>query len=164
MLQMEELGAIPRTLADDIMLLAKDSRVLHVIQVAFETTMDHLHDLGGRLAPSKSRVFATSLPLFHHTARGLQLTSGAPYNSRFNWLQTSEIWAPRYDLLLLSQPHYLRSDLHKPLLLSIALLNCLLGAWSKARLPWRVHTQEVSTAVRLARWTNMPCGSTPRPC
>ena len=36
MLQMEELGAIPRTLAEDIMLLAKGSRALHIIKAAFE--------------------------------------------------------------------------------------------------------------------------------
>ena len=41
------------------MLLARGTRALHILQVAFEATMIHIADIGGRLAPKKSRLFAT---------------------------------------------------------------------------------------------------------
>ena len=56
---MSDFHANARTLADDIMFLAKGSRVLHIIQVAFEATLIHIADIGGKLAPAKSCVFAT---------------------------------------------------------------------------------------------------------
>ena len=58
-LQMISMGAIPRTLADDLLLMAKGSRALHLFSRAFDATMVHLQDLGGRIAPSKSKIFAT---------------------------------------------------------------------------------------------------------
>eukprot|EP00973_Karenia_brevis_P035617 4913050-Karenia_brevis.AAC.1 len=56
---MDAVHAMPRTLADDIMLLARGARALHIFKHAFELTMTHLLDLGGKLAPHKSRVFST---------------------------------------------------------------------------------------------------------
>ena len=53
------IGAIPRTLAADWSLMAKGSRALLVFPHAFNATMEHLQDLGGRIAPSESKLFAT---------------------------------------------------------------------------------------------------------
>ena len=53
MLQAQELGAIARTLADDLLLMVAGTRVLHVFSNAFHLTMVHLHDLGGRITPTK---------------------------------------------------------------------------------------------------------------
>ena len=58
-LQMIALGAIPRTLADDLLLMAKGSRALHLFSFAFNATIEHLQDMGGRIAPKKSKLFAT---------------------------------------------------------------------------------------------------------
>eukprot|EP00973_Karenia_brevis_P061621 8569134-Karenia_brevis.AAC.1 len=58
-LQMQRLGAIPRTLADDLLLLTKGRRALHLFAHAFSATMEHLQDIGGRIAPTKSKIFAT---------------------------------------------------------------------------------------------------------
>ena len=55
MQQVHTLGVMPRTLADDIMLLVTGSRALHVFSQAFHLTLEQLHDLGGKIAPSKSR-------------------------------------------------------------------------------------------------------------
>eukprot|EP00973_Karenia_brevis_P046607 6464227-Karenia_brevis.AAC.1 len=41
------------------MLLARGSRALHIFRHTFELTMEHLTDLGGKLAPQKSKVFAS---------------------------------------------------------------------------------------------------------
>ena len=60
MLQITQFHAMARTLADEIMIIARGSRALHIIQAAFEATMEHIADIGGRLAPSKSCLFATT--------------------------------------------------------------------------------------------------------
>eukprot|EP00973_Karenia_brevis_P085309 11839286-Karenia_brevis.AAC.1 len=57
---MLSLGANPRTLADDLLLTSCGNRALHVFQAGFEATIRHLMDLGGRLAPSKSKLFAST--------------------------------------------------------------------------------------------------------
>ena len=59
MLQVQELGAVAHTLADELLLMVTGTRVLHVIQNALHLTMIHLHDLGGRIAPNKSKTFAS---------------------------------------------------------------------------------------------------------
>eukprot|EP00973_Karenia_brevis_P046091 6384710-Karenia_brevis.AAC.1 len=59
MQQMTSIGAIARTLADDLLLLAKGARAGHLFVRAFHLTMVHLNDLGGRIAPNKSKIFAT---------------------------------------------------------------------------------------------------------
>eukprot|EP00973_Karenia_brevis_P028654 3952066-Karenia_brevis.AAC.1 len=53
----------PRTLADDFLLTTKlDTSPQHALS-RFSTnlcrTMEHIQDIGGRIAPSKSKVFAT---------------------------------------------------------------------------------------------------------
>ena len=50
--------AVARTLADDLLLMVTGTRVLHVFSNAFHLTMVHLHDLGGRIAPNRSKIFA----------------------------------------------------------------------------------------------------------
>ena len=57
--QMLELGATPRTLADDLMLMAYGSRALHIFKHAFTLTLQHLVDLGGKLSAHKSKLFST---------------------------------------------------------------------------------------------------------
>ena len=53
------MGAIARTLADDLLVIVTGHRVLHLFSHIFHLTMVHLHDLGGRIAPKKSKIFAT---------------------------------------------------------------------------------------------------------
>ena len=57
--QMLEVGASPRTLADDLMLMAHGSRALHIFKHAFTLTLQHLVDLGGKLSAHKSKLFST---------------------------------------------------------------------------------------------------------
>eukprot|EP00973_Karenia_brevis_P093384 12417085-Karenia_brevis.AAC.1 len=58
-IQMYSIGANPRTLADDLLVNSSGSRALHVFQAAFEATITHLLDLGGKLSAHKSKVYAT---------------------------------------------------------------------------------------------------------
>ena len=60
LVRITQFHAIARTLADDIMIMARGSRALHIIQAAFEATMEHIADIGGRLAPAKSCLSATT--------------------------------------------------------------------------------------------------------
>ena len=53
------MGAIARMLADDLLLLVRGSRALYGFAHIFHLTMVHLDDLGGRIAPHKSKIFAT---------------------------------------------------------------------------------------------------------
>ena len=53
------MGAHPRTLADDILVLTKGYRALHVFSSVFQATIDHMECLGGKVAPLKSHLFAT---------------------------------------------------------------------------------------------------------
>eukprot|EP00973_Karenia_brevis_P063924 8885441-Karenia_brevis.AAC.1 len=57
--QMISLGATPRTLADDLLLTTSGGRALHTFVSGFNATITHLQDLGGALAPSKSKLFST---------------------------------------------------------------------------------------------------------
>ena len=50
---------MPRTLADDLMLLTTGIRALHTFRHALTTTLEHLTDLGGKLSAHKSRLFST---------------------------------------------------------------------------------------------------------
>ena len=59
MIQMKALHAIPRTLADDLLVYITGSRALHLFRGAMLATMRHLFDLGGGLAPTKSKLFTT---------------------------------------------------------------------------------------------------------
>eukprot|EP00973_Karenia_brevis_P044146 6116609-Karenia_brevis.AAC.1 len=57
---MQSLGATPRTLADDLLLTTTGSRALNVFKVAFNKTIEHMIDLGGRLSPQKSNLLPHS--------------------------------------------------------------------------------------------------------
>ena len=46
--QVQELGGIARTMADDLLLLVRGSRALHGFHHIFHLTMVHLHDLGAK--------------------------------------------------------------------------------------------------------------------
>ena len=59
MVQIGVYGAIARTLADDLLVLVSGPRVLSVFTHVVHLTMVHLHDFGGRIAPTKSKIFAT---------------------------------------------------------------------------------------------------------
>ena len=58
-----------RVLADDILLLTKGGRALHLFHEAFNLTTVHLHDLGGKVAPAKSLVFSTIVRYRHWLRR-----------------------------------------------------------------------------------------------
>ena len=68
-LQMEAIGAMARVLADDILLLTKGGRALHLFHEAFNLTIIHLHDLGGKVSPAKSLVFSTVVRFRHWLRR-----------------------------------------------------------------------------------------------
>ena len=53
------MGALPRTLADDLMLLSMGSKALHTFRYAFTATLEYLTALGGKLSAHKSRLFST---------------------------------------------------------------------------------------------------------
>eukprot|EP00973_Karenia_brevis_P065978 9170356-Karenia_brevis.AAC.1 len=58
-----DFGLTPRTLADDILLTTPidtppSQPLLREFATGFDATIAHLHDLGGRVAPSKSKLFA----------------------------------------------------------------------------------------------------------
>eukprot|EP00973_Karenia_brevis_P059889 8336919-Karenia_brevis.AAC.1 len=57
--QMHSLDLIPRTLADDILLSSRGDRALRMFKIGFTQTIEHLQDMGGRLAPHKSNIFAS---------------------------------------------------------------------------------------------------------
>ena len=58
-LQMKALAAYPRVLADDLQLIVTGQKHATTFQHAFDMTHTHLHDMGARLAPSKSIIFST---------------------------------------------------------------------------------------------------------
>eukprot|EP00973_Karenia_brevis_P069399 9650728-Karenia_brevis.AAC.1 len=63
-MQMRTLNMQARTLADDLFLTTKIDNAtqhsLHIFARAFNMTMQHLQDLGGRIAPHKSKIIATT--------------------------------------------------------------------------------------------------------
>ena len=56
--QMKSLGALPRTLADDLMLLVMGNQGLRIFRHALTATLEHLTAMGGRLSAHKSRLFS----------------------------------------------------------------------------------------------------------
>ena len=70
---MESIGAMARVLADDILLLTKGGRALHLFHEAFSLTIVHLHDLGGKVAPAESLVFSTVIRYRHWLRRHIWL-------------------------------------------------------------------------------------------
>eukprot|EP00973_Karenia_brevis_P016180 2213556-Karenia_brevis.AAC.1 len=76
---MSDLGLTARTLADDILLttpidVSPTQPVLREFSRAFSATIDHLHALGGKVAPSKSKLFA--LAPSHRTWLGRYVWKG----------------------------------------------------------------------------------------
>eukprot|EP00973_Karenia_brevis_P008687 1175018-Karenia_brevis.AAC.1 len=63
--QMHEYQAVPRTLADDLLLTTTGPRALHLFKHCFTLTIKHLQDMGGRLSPHKSKLFSTVIPVVH---------------------------------------------------------------------------------------------------
>ena len=58
-LQMKRMAVKPRVLADDLQILASGPRHLELFEEAFDTTREHLEDLGARIAPKKSMTFSS---------------------------------------------------------------------------------------------------------
>eukprot|EP00973_Karenia_brevis_P048016 6663703-Karenia_brevis.AAC.1 len=56
---MISIHATPCTLADDVLVTAQGPRALHIFDLAFNLTITHLSDIGGKLSPHKSKFFAT---------------------------------------------------------------------------------------------------------
>eukprot|EP00973_Karenia_brevis_P087547 12138637-Karenia_brevis.AAC.1 len=56
---MQTYAVNPRILADDILLTATGHSALDTFVRAFTATILHLHHIGGRVAPQKSKLFAT---------------------------------------------------------------------------------------------------------
>ena len=74
-LQISEFGATARTLADDLLVILSGSqKILTVFTHVFHLTMVHLHDLGGKIAPSKSKIS----PPYLITEDGYKHTHGRP--------------------------------------------------------------------------------------
>ena len=59
MLHIAIFAVTVRTLADDLMIISRGDRALHNLPAAMDATFQHLSDLGGKLATSKSKLFAT---------------------------------------------------------------------------------------------------------
>ena len=57
--KMDEMGAVPRILADDILLFAQGPKHEEVFKQAFEATHVFVADIGANLAPAKSTTFST---------------------------------------------------------------------------------------------------------
>ena len=67
-LYMQQMGATPRTLADDLMLTmtspeptqGDDDGMMDTLCVAVEASLEFIHDMGGKPSPHKSAVMASS--------------------------------------------------------------------------------------------------------
>ena len=58
---MEQMGAIARCLADDVLLTTIGANALHIFEQAFQATLWHMTHLGAQIAANKSKLFSTSL-------------------------------------------------------------------------------------------------------
>ncbi len=58
-MQTRRLGAVPRVLADDILVFAQGDQHEKVFQQAFDNTHAYIAKIGGLLAPAKSTAFST---------------------------------------------------------------------------------------------------------
>ena len=56
----KNLGAQPRVLADDIFLTCIGENQIKVFITAYEATMQYIMDMGGKVAPDKSSIFASN--------------------------------------------------------------------------------------------------------
>ena len=59
MLHIQIFAVTVRTLADDLMIISRGDRAFHNLQSAMDAIFQHFSDLGGKLAMSKSKLFAT---------------------------------------------------------------------------------------------------------
>eukprot|EP00973_Karenia_brevis_P049247 6830896-Karenia_brevis.AAC.1 len=57
---MRSMNVVPRALADDVLLTSSGDCALTLFTLAFTATLEHLTNSGGRLAPAKSVLMATS--------------------------------------------------------------------------------------------------------
>ena len=57
---MDRFLGMPRTMADDILLIAQGPRALAQFHTAFSSTIQHLQDMGSNIASSKSLLVATT--------------------------------------------------------------------------------------------------------
>ena len=71
MLQMASLGALPKALADDLLLVTTGTNALRRFAQAFQATIHHLHDMGGRIASAKSILFSNNSKVRTWLARKL---------------------------------------------------------------------------------------------
>ena len=60
MSQMYSYQAIPRTLADDLLLFCTGHRSLRVFAFLYDLSITHLREMGGRISAQKCKVFSTS--------------------------------------------------------------------------------------------------------
>ena len=58
-LEMREMGLLPRVLADDLQIVATGEDHLAACEKGFDATHKHFEEMGARLAPNKSIVFST---------------------------------------------------------------------------------------------------------
>ena len=58
-MQMRSMAVKPRVLADDLQILATGPRHLELFEQAFDSTHEHLEDLGAKMAPNKSMTFSS---------------------------------------------------------------------------------------------------------
>ena len=84
LVQMRSFQVTARALADDLLVFATGSQALSKFAAAFQTTLQHMLDLGGRVSAPKSKLFAS-----HH--------------SRRDWLRR-HLWAPISALASLWSP------------------------------------------------------------
>eukprot|EP00973_Karenia_brevis_P000285 40436-Karenia_brevis.AAC.1 len=61
-LAMQSFHAVPRALADDLLITTKGDQALLRFQLAFDYTCDFLHDLGAKVSGHKSGLFSSHPP------------------------------------------------------------------------------------------------------
>ena len=55
-----DAGAMPRALADDLLVTANGDQHESIYKKAFEATLEYVQDIGGKVAPDKSTAFSTN--------------------------------------------------------------------------------------------------------
>ena len=67
-LLMQQMRVMPRTLADDLMLcltsgvhpVSEEDDMIDTLSIAVDSTLDFIHDMGGKPSPNKSAILASS--------------------------------------------------------------------------------------------------------
>ena len=75
---MTSMGAIPRILADDIMLLTTGPDHLELFTDTFTATHKYLQDLGSQIAPTKSLTFSTLASTRKQLIREIRANNSCP--------------------------------------------------------------------------------------